>query len=788
MSTTQKTKSKKPERLVLLDAHAILHRAYHALPSFTSSRGEPTGALYGLSAMLIKIAGELKPDYMVACYDLAEPTFRHEVYEEYKATRVKTDNELISQIERSRDIFKAFNIPVYEKESYEADDLLGTIVEQTKKEQKEGKLEIVIASGDMDTMQLVDGKKVQVYTLKKGINDTILYDEKAVKERFGIGPKLLIDYKGLRGDPSDNIIGIKGIGEKTAVTLIQKFGTIEKIYKTLKKDEEVFTKAGITKRIINLLKEGEEEALFSKALATIHKEVPVSFSLPKVGWKEGISVSEIKKIFKDLSFRTLTMRALSFFGDEKEAVKEQKEPAGEEEIEKTALALWLVSSDITNPSYDDILQFAGEEDFEKAKNHIFAQLKKRKLEKVFSEIEEPIIPILKKAKKRGILVNKDMLKKLSRDYHKKLDASTKTIYKYAGDEFNINSSQQLSEVLFVKMNLPTKGLRKTPGGVISTRESELVKLRDEHPLIEEILAYREIQKLLSTYIDNVPEMLDETGALHPTLIQSGTTTGRMASADPNIQNIPVRGAYGKEIRSAFVARRGFLLASFDYSQIEFRILAILAKDKDLIRIFNKGKDFHEAVAAEVFGVSPEKVTKDMRRKAKVINFGILYGMGVTSLKRALGGSREEAQKFYDSYFDEFPGVASYIETIKREAHKKGYTETLFGRRRYVKGLSSSIPFIRAAAERMALNAPIQGSATGDIIKLAIKKVDDVLKEHAFDEDAFLLFQVHDELVYEIKKEKEEEIVPLIRKVMEKVVSASVPLVVDVSTGKNWGEL
>ena len=366
-------KESKKKRLVLLDAHAILHRAYHALPDFTSDKGEPTGALYGVSAMLLKIIADLKPDYLVACYDLPEPTYRHEVYEDYKAGRAKTDDELISQINRSRDIFGSFGIPIYEKSGFEADDILGTIVEQVKDKKD---LETVIASGDMDTMQLVDGDKVRVYTLKKGIKETIIYDEKGVEERFGFGPKLLTDYKGLRGDPSDNIPGVAGIGEKTATILIQQFGTIEDIYKALKKDRQKFEKAGIKPRIVGILQENEEEAQFSKMLATIRLDVPIEFEIPKKNWIDALEIEKILELFKELGFRTLSQRVRDAFGAPsetlvKEGVTEEEKAENKEasprlaglgpEIKKIAIALWLLKSDITNPELEDILQFANTE-------------------------------------------------------------------------------------------------------------------------------------------------------------------------------------------------------------------------------------------------------------------------------------------------------------------------------------------------------------------------------------------------------------------------------------------
>jgi len=784
---------------VLLDAHAILHRAYHALPEFSSSKGEPTGALYGLSAMLIKLISDLKPDYIVACYDLPGPTFRHEAYEAYKAKRPKTDNDLISQLNRSRDIFNVFAIPMYEKEGFEADDIIGTITHAMKSELKSEKVEIIIASGDMDTLQLVDDKKVQVYTLKKGINDTILYDEIAVKERFGFPPEKLVDFKGLRGDPSDNIMGVAGIGEKTATLLIQAFGTIEEIYKKLKKDSNVFEKKGFKKRVVGLLHEGEEEAFFSKTLATIRLDVPISFSLPKKVWKESFDIKKVEKLFNELSFRTLAVRAKKLASSrEKEAPEEKKENVDDAAIGKAGIALWLLNSDYTNPSLEDILQFAGTASPTKARDVIFEELKKnKKLEKIYNEIELPLAPILEETRKRGILIDTKYLKELSKKYHKELEKLQGKIWEEAGIEFNINSPKQLAEILFDKLALSTKGLRKTEGGARSTRESELSKLKGSHKIIDFILEHREFQKLLSTYIDNIPEMVDKDGRLHSTFVQTGTTTGRLSSMNPNLQNIPIRSEQGKAIRKAFIASFGHTLLALDYSQIELRALALLSQDKDLLDIFKKGKDVHTAVAAEVFNVRESDVTSDMRRKAKVINFGIIYGMGVTSLQRTLGSSRAEAQVFYDNYFSEFPGVAHYLEEVKREAARRGYTETLFGRRRYFQGLHSHISYIRSSAERMAVNAPIQGTATGDIIKLAIVKVNNVLKEKNLLDKAFLLIQVHDELIYEVGKENVEEITSLIKKTMEDVLRTKdfdyqldslIPLEVTVSTGKNWGEM
>jgi len=391
MPIKEKKHNKKKEipqkkRLVLLDAHAIIHRAYHALPDFSTSGGVPTGGLYGVAAMLIKIINELKPDYMAACYDLPEPTFRHEAYDDYKAGRAKADDNLISQINRSRDIFGSFNIPIYEKAGFEADDILGTIVEILKGED----IDIVIASGDMDTLQLVNDKKVQVYTLRKGLSDTIIYDQNRVKERFGFLPVLLPDFKGLRGDPSDNIIGIVGIGEKTATTLIQSFGSVENIYTKLKKNEEAFTKAGIKPRIVGLLKEGEEEAYFSKTLATIRRDAPIKFRVPKKTWEQSFDLKKIEDLFAELEFRALLSRVKQMFGNNQQPTtnnqQQEQQEIDEKLLKETALALWVLKSDITTPELEDILGYAKTDNLKDANSKIMSDLKKQGTESIYKDI------------------------------------------------------------------------------------------------------------------------------------------------------------------------------------------------------------------------------------------------------------------------------------------------------------------------------------------------------------------------------------------------------------------
>ena len=723
--------------MVLIDAHAVLHRAFHALPNFTSSNGEPTGALYGFSAFLIKIIKELKPDYIAACYDLPQPTFRHAAYENYKAQRPKMDDILAKQINRSRDILKAFEVPIYDSPGFEADDMLGTIVEQIKaNEAKSYKLKTIIASGDLDTLQLVSDDNVVVYTLSKGIKEAVIYDEKAVEERYGFGPKLVPDFKGLKGDPSDNIIGVKGIGEKTATELIKKFGTIENLYKKIKKDPEVLKKEGFKPKAIEVLKEGEEEALFSKTLAEIRRDAPIKFSLESSAWKESFDIEKVKSLFDEFGFRSLISRIENNKG------------------------LSFVSA-VTKES------------------PLLERFKGQVPEKLFKEVEEPLAEIISEMEKTGILLDISYLKKLSKEYHTELEKLEKKIWKLAGQEFNINSPKQMGEIIFDKLGLKTKNR--------STNAGELAKLKGAHPIIEEIVSYRELAKLLSTYIDALPKLADKNGRLHTTFDQAGTVTGRISSKNPNLQNIPKRTELGRNVRRAFIADNGFKLVSFDYSQIELRVLAVLSGDKKLLEIFKKGEDVHDAVASEVFGVSKNKVTPEMRRRAKVINFGIIYGMGINALKANLETTKEEAQKFYDEYFAHFSDVADYIEKVKEDARKKGFTETLFGRKRFFPEIKSSLEYVRKEAERMAANAPLQGTAA-DFIKLAMVRAGKMIKEKSLKSKARLLLQIHDELVFEIEEKSLAKIAPEIKKIMESVYEGDILMEAKAVAGKNWEDM
>lgn len=809
----------KAKRLVVLDTHAILHRAYHALPDFSSSKGEPTGALYGLISMLVRIIGDLKPDYIAAAYDLPGGTFRHAAYDGYKATRVKAEPDLYAQIDRARDVLAAFGIPVYEAKGFEADDVVGTVVHRLKKNKD---VETIIASGDMDTVQLVDGDKTRVFTLRKGLTDVVLYDEDAVRRRFGFGPEAIPDLKGIAGDASDNIKGVPGVGEGSALKLLQIYGRIEDMYKAITKDgvEKVAEKSGVQKRFVQLVADNKESAEFSKRLATIRHDAPIKFDVPGKTWRESVDKNKVFDMLAEFEFRSLVPRVRELLSKEtsgpdnisakkvlgspvsgEDALSGQTIFSGDvvgartdglfheqvppEEYRAARLAVSVLDSNIAEPDADDVLRMGKSDNFKEAYENLKKEIQEKKLAFIYESVELPLSPVLRRMEERGVLIDKEFLKKLSKEYHGELDAICKRIYKRAGGEFNVGSPKQLGEVLYDKLGLVTK--KKTAGGQRSTREAELQKLIGQHPIIEDILAYRELSKLLSTYIDSIPTLLDTESRLHTRYVQIGAATGRLASKDPNLQNIPIKTELGRRIRHAFVASPGMRLVSFDYSQIELRIAAILSGDPGLIEIFRDGRDVHAEVAAKVFRIKGKEVTYEQRRRAKVINFGILYGMGVNALQQGLGTSRKEAQEFYDQYFGAFPKLAGYIDYVKGLAQSQGYTETMFGRRRYLDGIRSPIPYVRAAAERMAINAPMQGTQA-DLIKLAMIEIAKLFE----DSDAFLLLQVHDELVFEIKEDKIKKYAPKIKKLMEsampKDMRKGVPIVAEGKAGPNWGEM
>ena len=787
MNSEKYMNKEKHKKLVLLDAHAILHRSYHGMPEMTDREGRPTGALYGYINMISRIKNDLKPDYIAACYDLPRPTFRHLAYDNYKGHRTETDQALKTQIQESYDVCKALNIPVYTCEGFEADDLLGTIVEIVSQRAEYIDIETIIASGDMDTMQLI-GPKVKVYTLKKAA-ETVLYDRAAVVARYGFTPIQIPDYKAIAGDSSDNIIGVPGIGIKGATELIQKYDSLENIYKIIEKKSFDFKEAGMKERMYRLLIEHKDGAEFSKTLATIRRDAPIDFTLtPWIVNREDYAL-----ICDRFGFKSLRNK----FDDYMEAVPasnlSKSEPANiislKESIDyqREATMVNLLNSEMVNLQTEEeqealIEKLKAENIKEEAaiKNGI------NTLYDYYKIIEEPLFKIINEMYDNGIQVSKEILLEQSHKLHILIDVLQKQIYEAAGTEFNINSPKQLGEILYDKLNLGHK-IKKTKTGQKSTGIEMLNSMRGEHEIIPHIISYRELFKLVSTYIDTLPNFIKEDGRIHSRLVLNGAATGRFSCEHPNLQNLPARRGQGMEIRKAFQAGKGKKFISLDYSQIELRLAALLSGDVNLIQIFRDGIDVHAGVAALVYNKSASEINSDERRHAKAINFGILYGMGVTALRDSMGVDRIVAQQFYDRYKDSFPTLMAYLEKVKIDAREIGYTTTLFGRRRHIPLLRSALPFMRAAGERIAINAPVQGTGA-EIVKFAMV---DITQSISIKSDVKLLLQIHDELIFEINENDNVSAVQ-IKEIMETVLVRRgidiVPIVVGVSEGHDMFEL
>ena len=837
------------KKLILIDGNALVHRAFHALPPLTSPRGIVTNAVFGFSSILLKTIKEMKPDYIAAAFDLAGPTFRHEKFAEYKIHRERAPQELYDQIPLAKEVLEAFGIPVYEKQGFEADDLIGTLATEVKKNPPAGGVQIIIATGDLDTLQLVDGKRVVVFTLKKGVSDTVVYDEEAVMARYGLKPEQLNDYRGLKGDPSDNIPGVPGIGEKTAAVLIKDFGSLDNLYRALEKKK---TDGGLSPKLAEKLLKNKEQAFFSKQLSMLVIDLDVDFSLDKTDWRKNADQSKIEALFKDLGFASLLKRLpevglakeegsiaierkatrvdkLAFdpdknniyvaSADEKTLTDVAANPNASlvghglkgflktllgrgvhirNKVFDTKVAAYLLNPELRDYDFDKVYYLEFRETpnesssqklayLWKLKEHLWGKIKSANLIKIFEDIEMPLIKVLAEMELNGIKVRVGALKKLLKSTNEELVKLEKKIYKLAGVNFNINSPAQLGEILFTKLQIKGK-VRHTSGGSLSTAAPELEKLIDEHPIIGLILQYRELQKLKTTYIEPFPLLIDKSdGRLHTTYNQTGTATGRLASQDPNLQNIPIKTELGQEFRRAFVAETGYRLVSLDYSQIELRVVAHIAQDEKMIEAFRNGEDIHTRTAAEIFEVPPEKVTKEMRRQAKVLNFGIIYGMGPVGFARAAGVDRQRAREFITKYLDDFSGVARYMEKTKEKAHKDGYVETIFGRRRQLLDIYSTIPQVQAQAERMAINHPVQGTAA-DLMKMAMIRVYDFIHKNLVEDEARMLLQVHDELVCEVKEKLAPQLAGQLKRIMESVHQLDVPLIVDVKSGDNWQEI
>lgn len=902
---------KTQKKLVIIDSNALLHRAWHAIPPLSTKDGLMVNAVFGFTSLLLKIISELKPDYILAAFDLAGKTFRHEEYADYKAQRVRQAQEFYDQIPLAKEVLESFHIPVITKEGFEADDVIGTIAKTVYK--KHPSLQTIIVTGDLDALQLVNDR-TKVFTLKRGFNDTIIYDIAAVKERYGLNPKQLIDFKALQGDTSDNIKGVKGIGEKGAGDLIKEFGSLDNLYKKIAQSQ-------IKPRLKELLIKYKDEALASKKLVTIVTDIPLAWELEQAEWHQ-FEPEHVYQVFQKFEFNSLLKKVpgtkkehqmsleiskpskdrdykiIDSTADWQKLFKElnqQKifaldtETGGLDLFNDLALGLSLSWQDKTgyfinlrNPALKklvlkDLAPILENPHIKKIGHNIkfdykvlklldveiqgisfdtmiaaylinpnrglrleelaFAYLGYRKLKlsdlvpemtkkkdidvasipleklgwyaaedaditwrlyqkllpivkdnknlELMENIELPLVPVLAQMELNGICLDTDFLNKMEKKFAKNIQVLSKKIYKLAEQEFNISSPLQLKKVLFEDLKIDVTGIKKNKTG-LSTAAAELDKMMNAHPIVPLISEYRELSKLQSTYISALPRLVNtKTKRLHTSFNQTITATGRLSSSDPNLQNIPTRTPLGREIRQAFVAPRGFSLLSADYSQIELRLAAALSGDPKMIASFKKGEDIHARTAAEIHKISLDQVTKNIRRTAKEVNFGVLYGLGSLGLAQRTGLTRVEAKEFINRYFTIYKKIKEYIDHTKAFANKHGFVQTIFGRRRYLPDIHSSMPMLKAAAERMAINMPLQGTAA-DLMKMAMIKIQEDL--HKTSPAAKLVLQVHDELVLEVADQDLGKVAEFVKNSMENIHRLIIPLVADIETGKNWGEL
>lgn len=860
-------------KLVIIDGNSLMHRAFYALPNLTNSKGLHTNVIYGFVNMLYKIQEEFKPDYIGIAYDRKAPTFRHEEYPEYKAGRLKMAEEMVEQIPVLKEVIAAMNIKQIEIDGYEADDIIGTVSALcTQKE-----VSAIIITGDRDAFQLINDH-VHVFITKKGISEMIEFDREKLMEVYQITPEQVIDMKGLMGDASDNIPGVPGIGEKTALELIKQFETLES---TLENFSQVKKN-----KVRENLETYRDQALLSKRLATIIKDVPIDINIEdfivnapdnsmlynhfkelgfkglltkleaSIGKQTGqvevekradVEVAEINDLMDLLDkARAKGSIAFKFFQesdqikafvnvdnsiysfiinkDNKVDVKQLMEDSrifkAGHDMKQDVLLLKSMDIEISNISFDTMLaayvldpsknsfslgdisgELLGEyfEDYKSKEGTIEAKysnsvaaigkliepmqqlIKDAGMDKLYSDVELPLLSVLADMEYIGFKVDKEMLAQLGQEFSLQIDILTESIYGYAGESFNINSTKQLGVILFEKIGLPAA--KKTKTGY-STDVEVLEGLLDKHPMIEKLLEYRQLLKIRSTYIDGMINVINpNTGKVHSKLNQAGTATGRLSSTDPNLQNIPIKTENGRKIRKAFVpSSEDYVLVDADYSQIELRVLAHISGDEKFIDAFVKNEDIHTRTASEVFNVPIDEVTSLLRNRAKAVNFGIVYGISDYGLSRDLKIPKKEAKIYIENYFSRYPKVKQYMDDIVAKAKEHGFTTTLLNRRRYVPEILSRNAIQRGAGERIAMNTPIQGSAA-DIIKIAMIKVYNELKERKL--KSKLILQVHDELLVETHKSEIEEVKQIVKKNMEEAMDLLVPLTVDVSAGSNW---
>ncbi|HWZ66109.1 MAG TPA: DNA polymerase I [Patescibacteria group bacterium] len=847
------------KRLVIIDGKSVFYRGYYAMPNLSTSDGTPTGGVYGFAMMALEVIKRLKPDYVCVAWDKAKTNIRSRLllYPEYKGNRKPAPPDFYVQIPILHDLLESLGWPLYELDDYEADDIMGAFAKQAGEQD----VESYLISSDLDILQLINSH-THIYTLKKGLSNIELFNEAYFKEKYGIDPSQFVDLKALKGDASDNIPGVAGIGEKTALELLKKYQTLDGVYEHLD-----YLKPALRSK----LQEGKTMAYLSKQLVTLMVDAPITIDLKKAELHEGLR-PEFVAMLRKLEFRALlnkveselpksaTREAEAEFANKKFAAakivpyKAEDFKSGKPRViamdlefrelwasakpgnvsvvsiqdlnkdliaqlangptighdlkpifrallandiawpgvvgHDTRIAAFLLNSLIRVNELSDILKFpldsADPKEVVMAIWQVYQDQAEQlsqlpKLSKLAQDIEFPTIYLLAKIEHQGILLNSQYLHDMGDDFAEKIKNIEQKIYELAGQEFNIASPQQLGTILFEKLQLPTFGVKKGKTGY-STGAKELDKLRDQNPIINLITEYREYTKLKSTYIDTLPTQVDKQGRLHTNYMLDVAATGRLSSINPNLQNIPTRTDIGLAIRKAFVPAKGNVFVSADYNQFELRLAAVLANDKELISDFNNHVDVHAKTAAQIYGVPLDQVTKTMRRHAKVINFGILYGMSPHGLSAATGMNFVEAKEFISKYFELRASIREYIDKTVEQALENGYVETLFGRRRPTPDLKSSNFIVREAGKRAAMNMPIQGTEA-DLMKMAMLEV-----EKKLDGYGQQLLQIHDSILVECPAANAEKVSKILKDTMENIYPLSVQLDVDVTVGKNWGEL
>ena len=784
------------KNLVLIDGKSVFYRGYYAMGPLSLTDGTPTGGIYGFAAIAMEIVSKLNPTKVVVAWD--SPTSasrRREIYPDYKAGRVKPGDDFYAQIPLLKDLIKNLGWDFVELDNYEADDIIGTL---SLEADNAGDYETYIISSDLDMLQIVDDN-THMWRIRKGFTNIEKINVPELEAKYGIKKSQFLDLKALKGDSSDNIPGVPGIGEKTAAKLLNDYGTLDGIYENLDKI------SGSTK---TKLESGKDSAYMSKTLAKIMFDAPIDLDdIPDFHFDQERVIAGLKKlefnslIRKFTSISKTTSREGDNTGVARSDASEVLPREGHDNIIIARDIKSLMHSDskiasdiLSGKPFWDLSQAAfllnplaredprlsiPEEEYEKQLKE-FSQYPK--LYNIYKDFDLPLIPVLYKMEQKGMLIDRDYFKKLQAEYTTEVHQLEETICQLAGKSFNLNSPIQLSEILFTDLGLPTKGIKKTSRGY-STGAKELEKLKDLHPIVSKIIEYREAAKLLSTYILPMSDYADQSGRIHTTFTQNVTATGRLSSQNPNLQNIPVRTNEGKRIRTGFVAPAGKILVSADYSQFELRLAAILSNDTSLIADFNSSIDIHTKTASEAFRVPFSEVTKNQRRAAKVINFGILYGMSIKGLAEAAKMPIAEAKEFIDNYFKLRAPIKNKLDEFLKQAREQGYVETFYGRRRPTPDVKSANFIIRQAAERAAVNMPIQGTEA-DLMKRAMINVDQALPE-----GAELVMQVHDSLIVECDESMAEEVAKILQTKMESVApELQIKLAVEVTTGHNWGEL